>query len=324
MVQVVSIAIVVVAGVVMLALVPYLQGSRQQVRAVPMRAARPAQAAATAQPTAPSPAEARQADIVRPTEAPAVPAADIQPEAEQNAQADPSTVALRATITTLEGVREAIRTEPGVLPTASASPDASEAPEKGLMLAPMSVLSRDYQLKSLVYPEGGMRIPALIQHDYKTPVATLNGRKVSVWTSGCGANAVSMVVSYLTGENEQTPYTLFRWAAEHGLYWGSGLDHPALTQMAALYGVKGRWIKPDRDAILKALNSGQPVIAHMGPGTFTANGHYIVLRGVAPDGTIYVNDPATLDHCEETYSLDLIIEESKSEDPFMILTGPSV
>jgi hypothetical protein len=94
--------------------------------------------------------------------------------------------------------------------------------------------------------------------------------------------------------------------------------------MAALYGVRGRWIKPDKDAILQALNSGQPVIAHMGPGTFTANGHYIVLRGVAPDGTIYVNDPATLDHSKETYSLDLIIEESKSEDPFMILTGPSV
>ncbi len=324
MVQVVSIAIVVVAGVVMLALVPYLQTGRQEVRAMPMRAARPAQAAATAEPTAPPPVEAVQADIVRPTEAPAVPAAELQPEAEQNAQSNPSAVALKATITTLVGVREAIRTEPGVLPAASASPDASETPEKGLVLAPMSVLSSDYKLKSLYYPEGGMRIPTLIQHDYKTPVATLNGRKVSVWTSGCGANAVSMVVSYLTGENEQTPYTLFRWAAEHGLYWGSGLDHPALTQMAALYGVKGRWIKPDKDAILQALNSGQPVIAHMGPGTFTANGHYIVLRGVAPDGTIYVNDPATLDHSKETYSLDLIIEESKSEDPFMILSGPSV
>jgi hypothetical protein len=247
----------------------------------------------------------------------------VRAEAAQDAQSNPSTVALRATITTLEGVRDAVRTEPGVLPAASVSPEASEAPEQGLVLAPMSVFARDYKLRSLTYPEGGMRIPALIQHDYKTPVATLNGRKVSVWTSGCGANAVSMVVSYLTGEDDQTPYTLFRWAAENGLYWGSGLDHPALTKMAALYGVRGRWIKPDKDAILAALNSGQPVIAHMGPGTFTANGHYIVLRGVAPDGTIYVNDPATLDHSKETYSLDLILEESKSEDPFMILTGPS-
>ena len=322
MVQVVSIAIVVVAGAIMLALVPYLQVGNQEARVVPMRAARP-HAVVTAEPTAPPLVEARQAEAPRATMAPAAPAEVVQDAAQQSAQSAPPAVGLRATITTLEGIRDVFRTEPGVLPTASASPETSKEPEKGLVLAPMSVVSRDYKLKALTYPEGGMRIPALIQHDYKTPVATLNGREVSVWTSGCGANAVSMVVSYLTGENDQTPYTLFRWAAENGLYWGSGLDHAALTKMAALYGVRGRWIKPDKDAILAALNAGQPVIAHMGRGTFTDNGHYIVLRGVAPDGTIYVNDPATLDRSKETYSLDLIIEESKSEDPFMILTGPS-
>lgn len=329
MVQVVSIAIVVVAGVFVLALVPYLKGSAPQARAVPMRA-RPA--ATASQPTPPPAAGPREADsasleseppretvtAIRPE-----PAQNAQPKAAQTAQPKPSSIALAAAITTLEGVQSAIRTEPGVLPTASAPPESGETPGKGLALAPMSVFARDYRLKSLYYPEGGMRIPTLIQHDYKTTVATLNGREVSVWTSGCGANAVSMVVSYLTGENEQTPYTLFRWAAENGLYWGSGLDHAALTKMAALYGVRGWWIKPDKDAILEALGSGRPVIAHMGRGTFTDNGHYIVLRGVAPDGTIYVNDPATLDHSRETYSLDLILAESKTDDPFMILAGPS-
>lgn len=320
MVQAVSIAIVVVAGAIILALGPYLEESQRQARTAPMRAVRP-----TAGPTAQTEAQAQAADAARPAEEPVSesPAATVRPETGRNAP-KPSSVTLAAAIATLEGVRSAIRTEPGALPAVSAPPGSSvDTPGQGLVLAPMSILSRDYRLTSLNYPEGGMRIPALIQHDYKTPVATLNGREISVWTSGCGADAVSMVVSYLTGEDEQTPYTLFRWAAENGLYRGSGLDHAALTKMAALYGVRGRWIKPDKDAILEALNSGCPVIAHMGPGTFTANGHYIVLRGVAPDGTIYVNDPATLDHCEQTYSLDLIIKESKTEDPFMILAGPS-
>jgi hypothetical protein len=53
--------------------------------------------------------------------------------------------------------------------------------------------------------------------------------------------------------------------------------------MAALYVVRGRWIKPDKDSLHAAQNSGRPVIAHMGPGTFTDSGHYIVLRGIAPD-----------------------------------------
>jgi hypothetical protein len=122
----------------------------------------------------------------------------------------------------------------------------SQLPVEGLTLAPTSSLMADYTLSSMVYPEGGMRMPALIQHDYKTPVATLNGRDVSVWTSGCGAAAVSMVVSCLTGEEQPDALHAVRWAAEHGMYKGYGLDHDALTRLAALYGVSGSGLSRTR------------------------------------------------------------------------------
>ncbi len=283
--QALSIAAVVVAGVIVLAVLP--NGGVHR-KAAPSPALTPAPTASAA-PAEPPPVEGGEGTRV--LAAPAVPALTPAPTPTP--------------------------TPPPELP---AAPD--ETPAAGMVLAEGSALTGDYVLESAVYPDGGLRMPALIQRDYKTVVATLNGRDISVWTSGCGAVAVSMVVSCLTGVNDQTPYTLFRWAAEHGLYRGYGLEHEALTRLASLYGVDGKWIEPDEAAILAALEAGSPVIAHMGRGTFTDNGHYIVLRGVAPDGSIYVNDPATLDHCFQTFPLEQILKESKSDDPFMICAAP--
>ncbi len=338
MVQVVSIAIVVVAGLVALALVPYVQAYRQVASAGTRQVAQAApEQESGARTIAAQTASRAQADAM-PLDLKAQSAAserqdasargDVQPTPRPTPQPTPPPESESAR--TLEAVRpsdgagSAAQVVTGVMPSISPPPVFPEnlEPPAGLTLAPMSPFVADYALIQPVYPDGGMPIPALIQHDYKTPVATMNGRNISVWTSGCGADAVSMVVSYLTGETKQTPYTLFRWAAEHGFYKGSGLEHEALTQLASLYGVNSQWIEPDKDAILQALSSGRPVIAHMGRGFFTSNGHYIVLRGIAPDGTIYVNDPAKLENCYPTYPLDQIIEESKSDDPFMICAGP--
>lgn len=316
----VSIATVIAGGVFVVTLVPYLNGDAQLPRA---RVAVTVSAAPTIQPEAAAPA---------PTVTPAPPDEATQPTpAAPDEAAQPTPAATMSGVQTLSASALDKTAEPSSGPAATpaadlalGASDVEDLPE-GLVLAPMSPFAQDYELRSPVYPDGGMRIPALIQHDYKTPVATIGGRDVSVWTSGCGADAISMVVVFFTGNLKQTPYTLFRWAAEHGLYKGSGLEHEALTSLASLYGIRGRWIAPDAEAILAALNAGQPVIAHMGRGTFTTgSGHYIVLRGVAPDGTIYVNDPAVLENCFLTFPLDQIIKESKSDDPFMILSGPTV
>lgn len=294
LVQVVSIAIVVVAGMIALAVIPYVEAYNQ------LNSSR---VTATATPSATSSAISTAAAEAPAEEVPPLPVAGGE-----------GARTLSAPVTSAPTLAP---TPPPALPLAP-----GETPAVGLVLATMSPFTRDYALAEAVYPDGGLRMPALIQHDYKTVVATLSGRDISVWTSGCGAVAVSMVVSCLTGVDDQTPYTLFRWAAEHGLYKGYGLEHEALTKLASLYGVSAKWIKPDADTILASLKAGSPVIAHMGRGTFTANGHYIVLRGIAPDGTIYVNDPATLDNCFQTFPLEQIIKESKSDDPFMICAAP--
>lgn len=56
----------------------------------------------------------------------------------------------------------------------------------------------------------------------------------------------------------------------------------------------------------------------MGPGIFTRQGHYIVLKGVTDDGKILVNDPNSQSRTGKAYPLSTIFSQSKTSSPFMI------
>lgn len=163
-----------------------------------------------------------------------------------------------------------------------------------------------------------MKIPAIYQFDYKKVVCTINGKGKSASTSGCGATSMCMVIHYLTGNTEPTPYSLFKWAYDNGYYKGSGLSHEAISALGRLCGVEGKWIGKNGSRIVEALKSGHPVIAHMGPGIFTRQGHYIVLKGVTDDGKILVNDPNSQSRTGKAYPLSTIFSQSKTSSPFMI------
>jgi hypothetical protein len=167
-------------------------------------------------------------------------------------------------------------------------------------------------------PEGGMPIPLYLQGDYRQTVCYIDGEAKSVATSGCGATSMSMVIAYLTRNTNQTPYTLFKWAYDHGYYDGDGLGHSCLSKLAGLYGVKGTWIKNDASQITEALQEGYPVIAHMGPGIFTSSGHYIVLRGITTDGHVLVNDPGSRKRNRYAYKLSTVVAQARTENSFMI------
>lgn len=167
-------------------------------------------------------------------------------------------------------------------------------------------------------PEGGMPIPLYLQGDYRQTVCYIDGEAKSVATSGCGATSMSMVIAYLTGNTDQTPYTLFKWAYDRGYYDGNGLGHSCLSKLASLYGVKGTWIENDASLITIALQEGHPVIAHMGPGIFTSGGHYIVLRGITDDGHVLVNDPGSRNKNRYAYLLSTVVSQARTSDSFMV------
>ena len=215
-------------------------------------------------------------------------------------------------------------------PDPDATPDPEETPEPpledqspdesnedvNLVMRPKSRYSGWYGV--VPSDERGMPIPMLFQYDYNEIVCTINGTPRSVATSGCGATSVSMVVAYLTGNTEQTPYTLFYHAVEMGRYSGSGLGHETLSWMLRENGVQSSWIANNGAAVLQALRSGKPVIAHMGPGIFTSQGHYIVLRGVTEDGKILVNDPNSASRSRNAYPVETFLTQAKDGASFLV------
>ena len=131
------------------------------------------------------------------------------------------------------------------------------------------------------YITGGLDIPQFSLTNYGTP---------------CGVTACAMVVSYLRGvittpreiQNlwPQYSYNLHYLTNAAASYYGLGSVYTNGPQNAHE--------TADINKAIAALKNGQAVISYQeGLSIFsmTGNSHFIVLRGVTPDGMIMVNDP---------------------------------
>ena len=131
------------------------------------------------------------------------------------------------------------------------------------------------------YMTGGLDIPQMSIGNYGT---------------SCGPGAVAMVISYLRGVKTTPAEIRSRWPQyAYNLHY--------LTSAAASYygvgsvytnGPQNNHETADINKAIAALKNGQPVIAYeegLSIFSMTGNSHFIVLRGVTPDGMIMVNDP---------------------------------
>lgn len=189
-----------------------------------------------------------------------------------------------------------------------------------LMLVPLFAI----QVSAATTYERKLGVPVDYQYNYTT---VRYGTNKSCASSGCGAASASMVVEYFTGNTSQSPDTLFKWACDNGWYTGSGLSYAAVKKLCSNYGVTLTWVGTQAE-IISALKAGNPIIALMGPGTFTSGGHYIVLSGIkVVDGTTYirVNDPNSSSRTNSYYTLSLIWSEKRtsSSTPFGVCTYTS-
>lgn len=134
-------------------------------------------------------------------------------------------------------------------------------------------------------PAGGMEIPLYDQKDY-SGVPFGGG---SIATSGCAPTSFAMVASYLLGR-EVTPVDAI-WCGNQFYVPGAGTGWDYFPAAAAHFGIRLVGTTTDPNEVLLALSSGKPVISSQTSGLFTANGHFIVLRGVTDSGRVLVNDP---------------------------------
>lgn len=114
----------------------------------------------------------------------------------------------------------------------------------------------------------------------------------STWTA-CGPTSMAMVISTLTGKNI-TPPDMMDIAERSGYACvGAGSYHSIVPGLSKQFGLKCTGIGNNASKLKSALEDGKLVVAIMGRGDFTRNGHFIVLRGITSDGKVLVNDPAS-------------------------------
>jgi hypothetical protein len=164
----------------------------------------------------------------------------------------------------------------------------------------------------------------------------LYGFATSIGHSGCGPTSMAIVLSTLMGY-DITPAQMADWSYNKGYlvqyYDMEGLhastSHSFIPAVAAAYDLICTGISKGadtRDLITAALAEGKYIVAIMGPGHFTEGGHFIVMSGITEGGKIRVADCASRSRTAQTWDLDIIIEEARTDagagGPFWVISVP--
>lgn len=130
---------------------------------------------------------------------------------------------------------------------------------------------------------------------------------------GCGPTVVAMLVNSFT-ENPSTPREMADWCADHGYHAPqSGSYHSIIPDTLSAYGLQVESVS-DRtyDNAAELLRSGHVLVALMGKGAFTSQGHFIIITKILDNGNVYIADCNSLDNTTKEWDLDQILEELKS------------
>ena len=174
---------------------------------------------------------------------------------------------------------------------------------------------------SLLEGNSGLKVVYYNQGDAAWKSLPYSTSKIGI--SGCGPTSMAICISTLSGKRV-TPRQTCDWAGSRGYYHsGEGSSHDVIPALAKAYNLKCKGVGKDKSKIITALKTGKLVVAIMGPGHFTKNGHFIVLTGIK-DGKITVADCGSRARTKQTWSLDLILNESNSGagagGPFWIIS----
>lgn len=145
---------------------------------------------------------------------------------------------------------------------------------------------------------------------------------------GCGPTCVAMIINSFT-PHSVTPVEMADWAAENGYYARhSGSYHGLIPGSLSAFGLQVESVTERTvENATELLRSGHILVALMGKGSLTQNGHFIIIAQLAGDGNVYIADPASYDNSTKEWDLKLLIDELKtsydSGGPLWAVSFPS-
>ena len=131
---------------------------------------------------------------------------------------------------------------------------------------------------------------------------------------GCGPAAAAMLISSVTNDVEAiTPVTIADWSSANGYYAPqSGSYHSLIPSVLTAYGFQVESVtdhSPQNAASL--LSSGHILVALMGKGSLTQNGHFVLITKLLPDGNVSIADPNSFANSTCEWELPLLMGELK-------------
>lgn len=141
----------------------------------------------------------------------------------------------------------------------------------------------------LTEAEKAQDFPLLLQWDPRWGYQSY-GSDGNIGLSGCGPTCLSMILYYLTGNDECMPDKLADYAMENGYYVeGTGTAWALMEDVPKLYDIYVTKPEITERALKSELDQGNILICAMREGDFTASGHFIVIYGYDEKG-FQVND----------------------------------
>lgn len=131
-------------------------------------------------------------------------------------------------------------------------------------------------------------VPLLMQWDKRWGYLEYSGSLVAV--TGSGPLCMAMVGYYLTGETKFYPENVVQFAIDNEFYAAGGSRQTLISEGGPALGLAVKAVSVVEDKMAIYLRAGNPMIAAVGPGDFTASSQFVVLTGWK-DGMVTVHDP---------------------------------
>ncbi|MCR5528880.1 MAG: C39 family peptidase [Saccharofermentans sp.] len=157
--------------------------------------------------------------------------------------------------------------------------------------------------------ENAEGVPEFYQWDKRWGYRTY-GSDVMGFT-GCGPTCLSMVAVYLLDNDYMTPAWVAQFSMDNGYYDYenySGTFWSLMTSGAETLGLIPEEVTGEVWDIEEHLANGEPIIAIMGPGDFTSEGHFIVLVS-CEDGYLRVIDPNSRERTARLWDIDEVLPQ---------------
>lgn len=129
---------------------------------------------------------------------------------------------------------------------------------------------------------------------------------------GCGPVCAAMIINSFSSTGV-TPIEIADWSVANGCYAPqSGSYHSLIPNSISAYGLKVESVT-DRSVehVTELLRTGHVLVALMGKGSLTKNGHFIIIAQLCYNGNVYIADPASYENCTREWDLQQLLNELK-------------